>query len=496
MTHSPDVLGKSGAVRGVRPAPTPLATSGAAWRRRYRRSLLATDSVLILGILLLAVNLVTLDVSIQRVTHVLALGSMIAAGWMVMMFLLRTRDPRIVGTGAGEYKRVVRASIATFASTAVVAVLFDLEHFRSLLVVALPAGTLLLLSSRWLWRQWLIRQSHLGHYLSKVVVVGRPADVQYVAAQIEGKCGAAYAVVGAVYEGKNHPDALQAGCRPVPVVSGLRKIEDFVAHTDADAVIVAGHLRKGRAYIRELGWRLERSSTELVLASTLTNVAGPRITMRPVEGLPLMHVESPQFAGGRHILKRLLDIAVSSVVLLVLAPLFLVLTLAVRLDTPGPAIFVQERVGKASAVFTMFKFRSMVTTAEDELELLKEQDEGNGVLFKLREDPRVTRVGRFIRKYSLDELPQLWNVLHGEMSLVGPRPPLLSEVSGYEQHTHRRLLIKPGLTGLWQVSGRSDLDWDESVRLDLWYVENWSVMGDLIIMWRTFKVVFKPVGAY
>jgi exopolysaccharide biosynthesis polyprenyl glycosylphosphotransferase len=496
MTQLHSALNGLIASQGVTGAQQPLAVSGTAWRRRYQLALLATDSVLILGILLLTVNLLTLDAGTGRLTDVLGLGGAIAAGWIAAMAGFRTRDSRLVGTGAGEYKKVVRASVATFAAAAVVVVLLDLEHFRSLLVLAMPTGTLLLLSSRWLWRQWLLRQSRLGHYLSKVVVVGQPADVRYVAAQLAKKSGAAYTVVGVVYEGKANPAALRTGDRLVPVVSGLRKIEDFVAHTGADAVIVAGHLRKGSAYIRELGWRLEGSSTELVLASTLTNVAGPRITMRPVEGLPLMHVESPQFTGGRHILKRALDIAVSAVALLVLAPLFLVLAVAIRRDSPGRALFMQERVGKDSHVFKMFKFRSMVTTAEDELELLKDQNQGNGVLFKMRDDPRVTRTGQFIRRYSLDELPQFWNVLRGDMSLVGPRPPLFSEVSGYEQHTRRRLLIKPGLTGLWQVSGRSDLDWEESVRLDLYYVENWSVTGDLIIIWRTFKVLLQPVGAY
>ncbi len=496
MTQMHNAVGRFTAVPGLSSVQDPLPMSGAAWRRRYQVSLLATDSVLILGILLLTVNLLTLDASGAHMADVLGLGGAIAAGWMIMMALFRTRDSRLVGTGAGEYKKVIRASLATFAGTAVVVVLLDLQYYRSLLVLALPSGTLLLLSSRWLWRQWLLHQSRLGHHLSKVVVVGRPKDVRYVAAQLARKSGAAYAVVGAVYEGKSNPAALQTGDRLVPVVSGLRKIEDFVAHTGADAVIVAGHLRKGSSYIRELGWRLESTSTELVLASALTNVAGPRITMRPVEGLPLMHVELPQFAGGRHLMKRALDVAVSAVALIILAPLFLILSIAIRRDSPGGAFFKQERAGKDSAVFTMYKFRSMVTTAEDELQLLKERNEGSGVLFKLRDDPRVTRIGAVIRKYSLDELPQFWNVLRGDMSLVGPRPPLFSEVSGYETHTYRRLLIKPGLTGLWQVSGRSDLDWEESVRLDLYYVENWSVAGDLIIMWRTFKVMLKPVGAY
>ncbi|MGV0110184.1 sugar transferase [Arthrobacter sp. CP30] len=496
MTQTHSAIGPFAATAGLSALHEPLPLSGVAWRRRYQVSLLATDSVLILGIILLTVNLVTLDTSAAHIADILGLGGTIAIGWMMMMALFRTRDSRLVGTGAGEYKKVLRASTGTFALTAVVVVLLDLEHFRSLLLLALPFGTLLLLASRWLWRQWLLHQSRLGHHLSKVVVVGRPKDVRYVAAQLAKKSGAAYAVVGAVYEGRANPAALHTGDRLVPVVSGLRKIEDFVAHTGADAVIVAGHLRKGSSYIRELGWRLEASHTELVLASALTNVAGPRITMRPVEGLPLMHVELPQFTGGRHVLKRAMDIAVAGSALAILAPLFILLAIVIRRDTPGPALFVQERAGKDSGAFKMFKFRSMVTTAEDELELLKELNQGSGVLFKMREDPRVTKVGAIIRKYSLDELPQFWNVLRGDMSLVGPRPPLVSEVSGYEEHTHRRLLIKPGLTGLWQVSGRSDLDWEESVRLDLYYVENWSVTGDLIIMWRTFKVMLKPDGAY
>ncbi|WP_394249931.1 sugar transferase [Arthrobacter pityocampae] len=494
MTQVQSAFGSSSRLPGIAAFNQPILLSGTTWRRRYQLSLVATDSVLIL--LVLAVNVAASTAGASPGAGRLVLGCAVAAGWMTAMSLARSRDARVVGTGAGEYKKVVRASVGTFAATAVVAVVLDLESFRGMLVLALPAGTLLLLSGRWIWRQWLLHQSLLGHYLSKVVVVGRPADVRYVASQLARKSGPAYTVVGAVYEGKASPAALHAGDRLVPVVSGLRKIQDFVAQTGADAVIVAGPLQKGSSYIRELGWRLEESSTELVLASALTNVAGPRITMRPVEGLPLMHVELPHFTGGRHVLKRVMDIVVSVLALGVLAPLFLLLTLAIRHDTPGPAFFVQERAGKDSAVFRMFKFRSMVTTAEDELELLKEQDEGHGVLFKIRDDPRVTRTGLIIRKYSLDELPQLWNVLRGDMSLVGPRPPLVSEVSAYEEHTHRRLLIKPGLTGLWQVSGRSDLDWDESVRLDLWYVENWSVMGDLIILWRTFKVVLKPVGAY
>lgn len=483
-------------------APTSVVAlstmSGVAWRKRYQRALLFTDTVFILSAMWLTMLVLSQGVpeSALQNSELLGIGLTVTGVWLLMMNLLRTRDSRVVGTGSGEYMRVVRASAATFATFAVVVVVLDLEAPRGFLFLALPFGVTVLLVSRWLWRRWLVRQSRFGHFLSEVVVVGRPADVRYVTEQLAVKSGAVYDVVGAVYEGGSGLPALNVAGKLVPTVSGLNRVEDFVAHTGADAVIVAGHLHEGRAYIRELGWRLEKTSTELVLASSLTNVAGPRITMRPVEGLPLMHVELPQFTGGRHVVKRALDIALSLTAIVLLAPLFVVLAVVIRRDSPGGAIFVQDRVGRQSTLFKMLKFRSMVVTAEEDLNLLRKQNQGSGPLFKMHDDPRVTAVGRFLRKYSLDELPQLYNVLRGDMSLVGPRPPLLSEVSDYEHHTHRRLYIKPGLTGLWQVSGRSDLDWDESVRLDLYYVENWSVTGDLIILWRTFKVLLKPTGAY
>jgi exopolysaccharide biosynthesis polyprenyl glycosylphosphotransferase len=215
-----------------------------------------------------------------------------------------------------------------------------------------------------------------------------------------------------------------------------------------------------------------------------------------VEGLPLIHVEIPQFDGGKHLVKRVMDVTLAGLALLFLSPVFAMLAVLIRLDSEGSALFSQERVGRDGRIFRIYKFRSMVSAAPELLADLIANSEVNGVLFKMKNDPRVTRVGRTLRKFSLDELPQLWNVLRGDMSLVGPRPPLPKEVSTYEDHVHRRLYIKPGLTGMWQVNGRSNLSWEESVRLDLYYVENWSLLGDLIILWRTVKVVTQPVGAY
>ncbi|MBG6180266.1 sugar transferase [Arthrobacter sp. CAN_A1] len=480
-----------------RPRVRAAAVSGVPWRHRYQMSLRVTDTLIVLAVVLISTDWILKSMAGGAATaETVAFAVAVCGGWLIMLSMFRTRDPRLIGFGAPEYKRIVQASAATFSWLAVAVVLLGAHDFRNFLIVTLPAGLIGLLGSRWIWRNWLMRQRQFGLFLSKVIVVGRHDDVQYVVGQLAKKTGAVYDVVGTVLEGRDRSRLIHAGDRLVPVVYGLSHVEQSVADTGADAVIVAGHLHKGSKYIRELGWRLERSATELVLASTLTNVAGPRIQMRPVEGLPLMHVEMPQFTGGRHVVKRVMDVVVSLLALIALAPVFAVVALLIRRDGPGPVFFKQNRVGRSSAEFPMYKFRSMVTTAEEDLVALRERNEGNGVLFKLRDDPRVTTVGRWLRKYSIDELPQLYNVLKGDMALVGPRPPLPSEVSGYAGHTHRRLLIKPGLTGLWQISGRSDLGWDESVRLDLYYVENWSVMGDLMIMWRTFKVLVKPTGAY
>jgi exopolysaccharide biosynthesis polyprenyl glycosylphosphotransferase len=236
---------------------------------------------------------------------------------------------------------------------------------------------------------------------------------------------------------------------------------------------------------------------ELLVAPGLTEVAGPRLHMRPFIGLPLVHVEEPEFRGPKRLVKEVLDRLGAAALVLLVLPVLLAIAVAVRVDTPGPVFFRQQRIGKTGRPFTMLKFRSMVVDAEARrAELAARNQNADGLLFKVADDPRVTRVGRLLRRLSLDELPQLLNVLGGSMSLVGPRPPLPSEVARYDDDVRRRLLVKPGLTGLWQISGRSDLTWEEAVRLDLRYVENWSLALDLSILWRTFSAVLHADGAY
>jgi exopolysaccharide biosynthesis polyprenyl glycosylphosphotransferase len=477
-----------------------VVLSGAPWAKRFRSRLRSTD----VAVILVAVTAALLS-RFDWGTPTIAVGdfhasywvisALIVATWIATLSAFHTRDSRVVGVGATEYKQVINASAVAFGILAICFLAFQVDIARGFFILALPLGVAGLVVERWFWRKWLLRQRHYGHYLARAIVVGSRRDIEYVVDQIEQKSGAAYHVIGAALEnGSGRP--IIAGNRMVPVISDFSHVAAAAGALGADTVIVAGQPRGGSAFIRSLGWELESTSADLVLSSRLTDVAGPRIHFRPVEGLPLIHVEIPHFEGAKHALKRLLDLVASAVALVVLLPVFAAIALMVKLDSPGPVLFRQERCGRNEEKFQMLKFRSMVQSAERDRAALAANDEGNGILFKIRDDPRVTRIGRFIRKYSLDELPQLWNVLVGQMSLVGPRPPLPTEVECYESHVHRRLYIKPGLTGMWQINGRSNLSWEDSVRLDLYYVENWSLAGDLMIIWRTFKVMIQPVGAY
>jgi exopolysaccharide biosynthesis polyprenyl glycosylphosphotransferase len=261
-------------------------------------------------------------------------------------------------------------------------------------------------------------------------------------------------------------------------------------------VAVTSASETAATYLRQLTWQLEGSGVEVLVSPGLIEVAGPRLHIRPFVGLPLLSVEEPEFSGWRRLVKGTIDRMIAAVLVVAAAPVLLGIALAVRLSGPGPVLYRQQRVGLGGQLYTMYKFRSMVIDAEARLAALQAANEGDGLLFKIRHDPRVTPVGRWLRRFSLDELPQLFNVLGGTMSLVGPRPPLPTEVERYDSSVRRRLLVRPGLTGLWQISGRSDLSWDDSVRLDLRYVENWSLALDVLIMWKTASAVFGSRGAY
>jgi len=466
------------------------------WERRYARRLLWSDAVIVVCAVFAAFTISSV------VDPASAAGEwprgepvLVAAVWLAMLAALRTREPSIVGSGPAEYKRVANASGIAFGVIAIAWAVLQLPTPRTQLLVALPVGLTALIICRHTWRRWLNLQRRHGHYTSRTIVAGNRDDIEYVIRMLRREGSHSHVVLGAATFDGSKGDVVVDG-RSYPVVGTARSVATDARQLGADSVVVASRLDDQPEYIKRLSWELEGTAAELILSSSLTDVAGPRITLEPLDGLPLIHVKIPQFEGGRHVLKRGMDIVLSAIALTVIALAVPVIAVLILLDDGRPVFFRQTRIGRDGREFPMLKFRTMRSSAEAELGSLLTANEGAGPMFKLRQDPRVTRVGRYLRRYSLDELPQFWNVLRGEMSVVGPRPPLPREVTSYDGAVRRRLFINPGITGLWQVSGRADLSWDESVRLDLLYVENWSAMTDLMIMWRTARVIMHPKGAY
>jgi exopolysaccharide biosynthesis polyprenyl glycosylphosphotransferase len=416
--------------------------------------------------------------------------------WLGSVKVLRGYDVNVLGYGADEYRRVTSGSLRLAGAVAILAYIAGVGVARGFLALSFALGTVGLVTGRYVARKWLHRARSRGvGWSRRVLVVGDAPHVLELVRTLRREPYAGYRVVGACI-----PDALLAPVPQrlgdVPVVGSFRSILESAAATGVDTVAVTASGELTAARLRRLGWQLEGTKIDLVLAPALTDVAGPRIHTRPVAGLPLIHVEAPEFRGTRKLVKGLVDRASSAIALLLALPLLLVIAIAIKLDSKGPVIFRQIRVGQGGREFGVYKFRTMVVNADEMLAKLAARNEHDGLLFKMRKDPRVTRVGRILRKFSLDELPQLINVLIGDMSLVGPRPPLPSEVARYDGDIARRLLVKPGITGLWQVSGRSDLSWEDGIRLDLYYVENWSLASDVVILWKTIGAVVGSRGAY
>lgn len=475
----------------------------ANWRRDYRRILSLADAAAVLwamcGALILRFGAV--DSSEWVVTGAepyIFVTIALSAVWWCMLGLWGSRETTILGHGTEEYKRIINASFWLFGLVAVVSYVFQLDTARGYVALALPAGVVSLLVARMLVRSYLKSQRRVGASTSTVMLIGGVHGVVHLAKALRSQPMAGYRPIGAYLPGATAKTSLEPSvglpvCGSDPSVSS---IVEAVKEVQPDAVALSTGVPLPPRVVRELGWALADMQVKMIMAPALTDVAGPRIHTQPVAGLPLIHVSTPNLASGQRVLKRLFDLVGSLSLLIMLTPVLLLIAAVVRIDSPGPVFFKQRRVGARGQYFYMYKFRSMVPDAEARLEALRAQNEGNGVLFKLKADPRITRVGGFLRRYSIDELPQLFNVVNGSMSLVGPRPPLPSEVELYQSHVHRRLMVRPGLTGLWQVSGRSLLSWDDTVRLDLYYVENWSIAGDIAILLKTFRAVFARDGAF
>ena len=486
---SPDADIGPADVGSLAAVPPPISVPG--WARHYQWATLGLDAVggAIAGLL---AGFVRFGGEATRGYLVLSLALPLV--WITTVAAAQSYSHQDLGSGSDEYRNVIRAGVGLVGVAAFISYVFKLEIARGFVILAVPVACLFSLVVRYVARQVLHVRRSRGECLRSVVVVGRDQAVLTLIRNLVDDPNCGMRVVAACVPDPSAADAIRA--EGIDVAGDLASAAAVVRDLRADTVAVTSASETAAVYLRRLSWQLEGTGVELLVAPGLMEVAGPRLHVRPFIGLPLLRVQQPEFTGARRIVKAILDRTVALIGVMILSPLLLLIALCVRFTSPGTALFRQRRVGRDGEPFTVIKFRTMVEDAESQQLSLTIEDEGAGPLFKLRKDPRVTRVGVVLRRFSLDELPQLFNVLGGSMSLVGPRPPLPTEVSTYAEHVNRRLLVKPGLTGLWQISGRSDLTWEESVRLDLRYVENWSLSLDLLILWKTVFAVVRFRGAY
>jgi exopolysaccharide biosynthesis polyprenyl glycosylphosphotransferase len=459
------------------PAIVPSSFSESRWIRWYRAASAGSD--LLAGAAGSTLALLTRFGS-DITTGYLLLGVLLPFGWVASVGLARGYESRYYGTGPEEFRAILRSGLGLTAAVAITSYALKSELARGYVLLAIPATVVLSMLLRWGLRRDLSRRRVGGRCMRRVLVVGRARQAATLIDHLQARPYDGFRVVATCVP---HED----GDADIMAAVGRHRVDVVAIATDPD---LAGHS------LRRLSWALEQRGIDLIVSPGIVEVAGPRISVRPVAGLSLLHLERPSVSGGPHLLKSVFDRIAGLGLLLLTLPVLLVVAVAVRATSRGPVLFRQRRVGRAGAEFTMLKFRSMYADAEQRLGDLHALSDGNDLLFKMRSDPRVTPLGRRLRRFSLDELPQLINVVRGEMSLVGPRPPLPQEVARYAADDARRMLAKPGLTGLWQVSGRSDLSWEESVRLDLRYVDNWSMTLDLLILWKTIRAVLHGPGAY
>ncbi|MYS05404.1 exopolysaccharide biosynthesis polyprenyl glycosylphosphotransferase [Streptomyces sp. SID6041] len=472
----------------------PISRTTIDWEQRYRRAVIVSDTV--------ATALVVASIGgffgardaanwhekwriLAFATELLVLGALAVS---------RAWAPAVLGQGAEEFRRLGRSLGTAAVVLALGGIALTSRNIKLWIFVALPVIALVTMTERYLLRLWLHRQRIEGRCLRPVLAAGSPSTVRDLIARTRKFPHLGWRVEAVCTAGGPGPDTDQVD--GVPVVGELSDVAGHVRRDGYRVVAVTPDPHWSPDRLQRLAWNLEGSDAEMVVAPVLMEVAGPRLHVDAVLGIPLLRVSMPAFTGGRRAVKEIVDRLGAAALLLLFAPLMAFVALLVVVDSRGGAVYRQRRVGKDGREFTILKFRTMVVGADAARAELAHRNEGAGLLFKMRRDPRVTRVGTVLRRYSLDELPQLFNVLTGAMSLVGPRPPLPEESAAYEPDIRRRLLVKPGLTGLWQISGRSDLSWEEAVRLDLRYVEDWSLALDTVILWKTLRAVIHGQGAY
>jgi exopolysaccharide biosynthesis polyprenyl glycosylphosphotransferase len=466
-----------------------LAGRPDAWMRTYVRQVAIADFS---AAVVAAIAAVWVRFGAHPNDRYLILSLALPLLWVIAVRVFGGYEKRFLGTGSDEFRRVLNAGLSLTGALALISYAVNNELSRIYLLVGMQVIVVLDLLVRFVLRKRLHHRRAKGQCMSTVVAVGHEPAVRQLICELRRESHHGLQVVAACLAGESTAREL-AG---VPVVGDLDSAADVVRNLNAGTVAVLSCPEIDGVKLRTLAWELEKTGTDLCLAPALLDVAGPRTTVRPTAGLTLLHVDHPQLSGPRQVVKDLFDRSAAALGLLALSPLMLAIALTIRLSDHGPALFTQMRVGKGGEPFKIYKFRTMVVDAEARLAEIREKNESDGLLFKIRRDPRITAIGARLRKSSLDELPQLVNVLRGEMSLVGPRPALPEEAAKYVDLVRRRLVVKPGVTGMWQVNGRSELSWEETVRLDLRYVENWSFALDLQILWKTFSVILRGTGAY
>ena len=467
----------------------------ASWQRTFALAVAAAD-VLVLLICAAVGGLLDLgEGSVGRGTNAWVLGGVACGLVLVGLVSSRAWDPRILGQGSEEWSRLIRAFVNAAILMGLAGLVIERLGVRPWVFGVLPVTGLLAMAARYALRRVLHRARKQGRGLLSVLAIGTDEAVRDLITRCRRVPHIGWVVTGACTPtGFGEDGTLQVA--GVPVLGDLDSLPQSVRSGRFGVVAVATTPGWSPKRLHRLAWDLEGTGSELVVDPGLMEVAGPRLHVAPVDGLPLLRLTEPRLSGIPRVAKLAFDRFASGALLLVLAPVFAAIAIAVKLDG-GPVLYRQTRVGQRGRKFDMVKFRSMVPDADRlRTQLAADDHHGSGPLFKMRRDPRVTRVGTLLRRYSLDELPQLFNVLGGSMSLVGPRPPLPGEIEVYSDAAKRKFLVRPGMTGLWQVSGRSDLSWEESVRLDLRYVENWSPAMDLVILWKTVSAVFHGDGAY
>ncbi len=380
-------------------------------------------------------------------------------------------------------------AIATMAVFAVVSVLHATASSRLMLVYVWVLAFLLGVSGRLILRSAFSRLYQAGYGTERVIVVGSHRLAHMMMQLLAQQSHLGYRVLGFV------DDETQTDFGRFRALGSVHQLPGLINALDVNRVIVALPANRHS----EALWVLDhcrKDGVSLSMVPDLFELRLRHLDLDTVGGIPVFRMRESALEGWNFIVKRCLDVVTSAALVVGLLPLFALIAIAIKLDSPGPVLFRQVRLGKGGVPFICYKFRSMRDRAEDEIEQLMQHNEADGPIFKIRSDPRLTRSGRIIRRASLDELPQLWNVIRGDMSLVGPRPPIPAEVERYEEWHRRRLEVMPGITGLWQVSGRSELSFDEMVTLDIYYIENWSLSLDLQILTRTIPAVTAASGAF